>query len=77
MASNEMSINCMLDAINHLYLLINKRRGGQSKYIRGNVERQLDFIKEEAGILQEIQAVAHKKIANDDLSLIAAKGSEK
>ncbi|KAL9698830.1 hypothetical protein quinque_002271 [Culex quinquefasciatus] len=77
MTRNEMTTNCMLDAINHLYILISKRRGGPCKYVRGDVERQLDFIKEEAGIMQEIHSIAHKKLAKDDLSLIAEKGSIK
>lgn len=77
MAANEMKTNCMLDAIYHLYSLIRKRRGEQPKFLRGDVEKQLDFIKEEAGIMQQIHALAVKKLAKENMSLAAEKGSVK
>uniref|UniRef100_A0A1W7R513 DUF4200 domain-containing protein n=1 Tax=Aedes albopictus TaxID=7160 RepID=A0A1W7R513_AEDAL len=77
MAANEMKTSCMLDAIYHLYCMIRKRRGEQPKYLRGNVEKQLDFIKEEAGIMQEIYNLAVKKLAKENMSLAAEKGSVK
>lgn len=77
MTANEMKTNYMLDAIYHLYSLIRKRRGEQPKFVRGDVEHQLDFIKEEAGIVQQIHILAVKKLTKENMSLAVEKGSVK
>uniref|UniRef100_A0A182Q2N3 DUF4200 domain-containing protein n=1 Tax=Anopheles farauti TaxID=69004 RepID=A0A182Q2N3_9DIPT len=77
MVENESSMNCLLDAINHVYMLLRKRRGAQPKAPRGDVETQLDHIKEEIEILHEVRKLAAAKRANDGHSLCAEKGTER
>ncbi|XP_040152420.1 uncharacterized protein LOC120894104 [Anopheles arabiensis] len=77
MVENESSINCLLDAINHVYILLRKRRGSQPKAPRGDVETQLDHIKEEIEILHEVRRLAAAKLRNEGHSLCAEKGTQR
>ncbi|XP_055635628.1 uncharacterized protein LOC129775223 [Toxorhynchites rutilus septentrionalis] len=77
MALNEMKTNCMLDVIFHLYDTICKRRGESPKFSMEHVEQQLDFIKEEVGLMQEVMSVANAKLTQGDMSLLATKSSNK
>ncbi|KFB40522.1 AGAP003022-PA-like protein [Anopheles sinensis] len=77
MVESEASVNCLLDAINHVYILLRKRRGVTPKAPRGDVETQLDHIKEEIEILHEVRKLAAAKMANDGHSLCAEKGTER
>ncbi|XP_053670331.1 uncharacterized protein LOC128720671 [Anopheles nili] len=75
MVENESSINCLLDAINHVYILLRKRRGAPAKAVRGDVETQLDYVKEEIEILHEVRKLASAKMRNDGHSLGGEKGT--
>uniref|UniRef100_A0A182TNS8 DUF4200 domain-containing protein n=1 Tax=Anopheles melas TaxID=34690 RepID=A0A182TNS8_9DIPT len=77
MVENESSINCLLDAINHVYILLRKRRGSQPKAPRGDVETQLDHIKEEIEILHEVRRLAAAKLRNEGHSLCGEKGTQR
>ncbi|XP_049534263.1 uncharacterized protein LOC125950369 [Anopheles darlingi] len=77
MVENEANVNCLLDAINHVYILLRKRRGSLPKAPRGDVEAQLDHIKEEIEILHEVRQLAAAKQEHDGHSLRAEKGTER
>uniref|UniRef100_A0A182Y4B5 DUF4200 domain-containing protein n=1 Tax=Anopheles stephensi TaxID=30069 RepID=A0A182Y4B5_ANOST len=77
MVENESSINCLLDAINHVYMLLRKRRGSAPTAPRGDVETQLDHIKEEIEILHDVRKQAAAKLRNDGHSLCGEKGTER
>uniref|UniRef100_A0A182IK26 DUF4200 domain-containing protein n=2 Tax=Anopheles atroparvus TaxID=41427 RepID=A0A182IK26_ANOAO len=77
MVESEASVNCLLDAINHVYILLRKRRGAVPKAPRGDVETQLDHIKEEIEILHEVRKLAAAKMANDGHSLCGEKGTDR
>ncbi|XP_055606034.1 myosin heavy chain, skeletal muscle-like [Uranotaenia lowii] len=77
MKDNEMKTNVISDAIYHLYSLISKRLGEPPKFIRQEVENQLDFIKEEIGTLQAILNIAVAKMMRDKMSVSVEKGSSK
>ncbi|XP_058055596.1 uncharacterized protein LOC131207006 [Anopheles bellator] len=77
MVESESNVNCLLDAINHTYILLCKRRGTTPKAPRGDAETQLDHIKEEIEILHEVRRLAEVKQENDGHSLCAEKGTER
>ncbi|XP_058454874.1 uncharacterized protein LOC131432551 [Malaya genurostris] len=76
MEMNEMKSNCIQDSIHHLFNLIQNRHGQIPKFLRTDVEKRMDFIKEEACTMQEIKKKAYRKLVNEYPSLIAERGSD-
>lgn len=67
----------ILDQIQQLYLLLCKRSGTEPIYKRDQVEEQLDFIRRENQIMEEIIEMAEEMTALETRSDIAEHGSGK
>lgn len=60
----------MIDSIQHLYQLLAKRNDERSKLKKYDVSGQLDYIRDEIEILEDIIRRAHHKMAKEGMSLL-------
>lgn len=67
----------LLDQIQQLYSVLCRRNGKDVIFKRHEVEKQLDYIKEEIETIQEIIEVSKKMMENEARSDIAENGSGK
>lgn len=74
-ANEEKETFMLLDQIQQLYTLLCKRHGIEPKFKRDQVEQQLDYIKTEMEINQDIVDMSHEMMALETRSDIAEHGS--
>lgn len=74
---NEFLTWRLLDQIQQLYSVLCRRNGKEVIFKRHEVEKQLDYIKDEIETIQEIIAVCKKMMEDEARSDIAENGSGK
>lgn len=67
---NEKQTITLVDSIQHLYQLLAKRNGDTSKLKKFDVGTQLDYIRDEMEILEDIIKRAHHKMAKEGQSML-------
>lgn len=66
-----------MDSINHLYSILVKRNQEKPKFQRFDVANQLDYIRDEIEILEDIIRRANIKMQKEDKSLLVEKGTNR
>lgn len=69
-AENEKETITLIDSIQHLYQLLAKRNDEKSKLKKYDVSGQLDYIRDEIEILEDIIKRANHKMAKEGMSLL-------
>jgi hypothetical protein len=69
-AENERETITLIDSIQHLYQLFAKRNDEKVKLKKFDVSGQLDYIRDEIEILEDIIKRAHHKMAKEGMSLL-------
>lgn len=64
-----------MDSIQHLYTLLVTRNGDKAKFKRFDVGNQLDYIKDEMEVLENIIHKAEKKMLKETKSMLGEKGT--
>jgi hypothetical protein len=69
-AENEKQTITLVDSIQHLYQLLTKRNDEKATLKKFDVGGQLDYIRDEIEILQDILKRAHHKMEKEGMSLL-------
>lgn len=69
-ADNEKETITLIDSIQHLYQLLAKRNDEKTKLKKFDISGQLDYIRDEIEILEDIIKRAHHKMAKEGMSLL-------
>lgn len=69
-ADNEKETITLIDSIQHLYQLLAKRNDEKVKLKKFDVSGQLDYVRNEIEILEDIIKRSHHKMAKEGMSLL-------
>lgn len=69
-AENEKETITLIDSIQHLYQLLANRNDEKTKLKKFDISGQLDYIRDEIEILEDIIKRAHHKMAKEGMSLL-------
>lgn len=74
-ADNELTTFRLVDSIRQLYKLFAARNNEENLIGGNNYEEMLDYVKEQMEIIKEVIRVSNVRIAKEQKSLLAEKGS--
>lgn len=69
-ADNEKETITLIDSIQHLYQLLAKRNDEKHRLKKFDVSGQLDYIRDEIEMLEDIIKRAHYKMAKEGMSML-------
>ena len=75
-SGSELQTISLVDSIQHLYTLLATRNNDKVKFKRFDVGNQLDYIKDEMEVLENIIQRAEKKMNKETKSMVGEKGTQ-